>query len=122
MTPREVDLVKASVGVATGELLSSAKPDRLQAISADLKATDPTTQRLGEAECTLVQTRAKTLGREVSAELPLVVHATDAIDRLSGELQGAVYCKAAQFDPAKLGKLLATDANAIEALLHAPGH
>ena len=51
-----------------------------------------------------------------------MVHNTDVIDRLSGELQGAVYCKAAHFDPEKLAKLLATDANTIEALLHPQSH
>jgi hypothetical protein len=121
MTTREIDLVKASVGVAAGELASSAKLDRLQIIAADLKAADPTTQKLGDAECALLQARAKALGREAASELSLVVHDTDRIDRLSGELQGAVYCQpSSQFDPAKLAKLLGGDALAIEGLVQ-PG-
>ncbi len=121
LTSSETALVKASVGVAAGELSSSATLDRVQAISAALKATAPTAQRLGEAECTLLQTRAKALGREVAAELPLVIHATDQIEQLSGELQGAVHCQpAAPFDPPKLAKLLQGDAATIEGLLQ-PG-
>jgi hypothetical protein len=113
-----MDLLKASVGVAAAELSSSAALGRVQAISADLKATDPTTQRLGEAECTLLQTRAKALGREAAAELPLVVRDSDRIEHVSGELQGAVHCQAsAPFDPPKLAKLLQGDAATLEGLL-----
>jgi hypothetical protein len=118
LTPRQASLVKASIGVTAGELSSSAALERLQTISADLKSTEPTAQRLGVAECTLLQERAQTLGREASAELPLVIHDTDLIDRLSAELQGAVHCQIpAAFDPAKMAKLLGGDASKIESLL-----
>jgi hypothetical protein len=118
MTPGEIGLLKASVGAAAGELAAAAAIDRVQAISTDLEATDPTTHRLGEMECTLLQTRAKALGRDAAAELPLVVRETDRVERLSGELQGAVHClPSAPFDPPKLAKLLQGDATAIEALL-----
>jgi hypothetical protein len=118
MTPREADLVKASVGVAASELASAATLDRVQAISADLKATDVTTQRLGEAECALLQLRAKALGREAAAALPLVVRDTDRVELLSGELQGAVHCQpSAPFEPQKLTMLLQGDAATIASLL-----
>ncbi len=118
VSSREKELIKASVGAAAGELAEMASLEHLQAIATDRKATDPVAQKLGAMECILLQARARTLGREVAAELPLVLKSTDRIDHLSAELQGAVYCTSpAPFDPGVLAKVLRGDASAIEGLL-----
>lgn len=122
ITDREADLIKATVGVAASELSPSIKLDRLKAIAADLAAADPATQRLGQEECILLQTRATALGREVAAELPLVLEQTGRTDKLSGELQGAIRCVAgARFEPEELAQLLGDDVLEIEALIQPRG-
>jgi hypothetical protein len=122
VTDQEAELLKASVGVAANELASSIKPERLKAIAADLAAADPAIQRLGQEECILLQTRAVTLGREVAAQLPLVLEQTARTDKVSGELQGALHCgTGAPFDPTELQTLLGEDVREIEAMIQPRG-
>ena len=114
----EATLLGAIVGVSATELQLTIGPAQLDAIAHDLGTQDPVSQKLGLAECVLLQTRAAALGREAAAILPLLGPRPKQLGPVAAELQGAVRCGgAAPFDAAKLGKLLRSNLVQLQAML-----
>ncbi len=116
LSARDARRLQTALGVSASELAVAAEAPRLQAIASDLKANDPATQRLGQAECILLQTRAQTLGRETAAALRLLPgQDPDQIDRVSADLQGAVLCLPGEpFIPGPIGKALRNDVSQVQ--------
>ncbi len=116
VSSRDVTLLRANLGVSAGELMASAEKPRLDTIAADLASKDEATHRLGEAECVLLQTRARVLGRETASALPFLVGAgARHLEQVSAELQGAVQCMPGfPFYPDKLAKILGKNAAEVQ--------
>lgn len=119
LNEREVQRWRAVLGVSASELENSAQTERLDAVAHDLRATDAATHQLGEVECGLLQTRARALGRETAAALPVLPAADRShLDQVSAELQGAVQCAAGfPFDADRLARTLTADARAVQQAL-----
>ncbi len=114
----EATLLGAIVGVSASELQLAIVPGRLAETARDVAATDPVSQKLGLAECLLVQTQAASLGREAVAILPLLGPRPPELSSVAADLQATVRCgNGALFDAARLGKVLTHDVAEVRAML-----
>jgi hypothetical protein len=115
--------LRTAVGVAATELATGAAPARLQMIATELQATDPATQKLGQLDCLMLQTRAEALGREVAAIMPLLARDSSAMERTSADLTGAVQCLPGQpFLVGRVGKALREGSAAVQKALAESEH
>ncbi|MHB8420074.1 MAG: hypothetical protein ACYDCL_18520 [Myxococcales bacterium] len=123
LSSREARKLRASVGVAAGELAAAADLSRVQVIGTDLHSGDPTTRRLGETECLLLQTKAETLGRETAAVMPLLAGAdVRRLEQASGDLQGDLPCLSrGTFKPEEISKRLSDDAARVSQAIQQAG-
>jgi hypothetical protein len=119
LATRDAVRLRAMLGLAASEVATAADPPRLKAIADDLSSADPATQKLGEAECVLLETRAQELGREVAAVAPLLLTGSD-MERTSADLQGAVTCLAgAPFQAGRIGRTLRESTEKVQKALAA---
>ncbi|HUB08497.1 MAG TPA: hypothetical protein VMB50_15940 [Myxococcales bacterium] len=121
LATRDAVRLRAMLGLAASEVATAADPPRLKTIADDLASSDPATQKLGEAECILLETRAQELGREVAALGPILLPGAD-LERTSADLQGAVSCLAgAPLEAGRVGRTLRMGTEKVQKALAASG-
>lgn len=118
LSAKDARRLRTSLGVEATTVLTAADTRRLEAIAADLRAPDAPTQKLGQVECLLLQTRAETLGRDVATLMPLLVRDAAPFERVSAALTGAVSCGTGMpFQPDHVAKALRDSALEIQQAL-----